>query len=645
MGAATLPLCYTGGKMLNVEADMKRRSFRSRLINLMRTVPIFPRLLSVFCVLLVLSTLFITLINQRHFGREAERTALDTLKLTTRNAAYKLDQETTRIQEALALLLRDERLMARLEGEGAISPTDRAAVERALLSAQSTNSALRALILIVGEDQVRTAAGPGTPRGPYFRDLAAFYNSPMYAAAEAAKGYPAWVDATRITPECIYANDRDLYGIVGCLTLCYKVYSPRTLRPIGHLVACVLPGSLTAALPEYASRNGGNTFLVGNAGLVEGIFPELSAPPFPAEAGALIERAFAEESFAQAMEVDGRALYCAMARVNDLPLAVIHLSHRDHSLRPVRQMAKVNLIVAAGVIAVGIAGFYLSAMSIALPLGRLSLSMVRVGHGDFSTVYRPDGRDEITSLALSFNRMVEDMRRLIEENYGAKLREKSLKLSEKSARLDRLQMQISPHFLYNTLDAIRWQALDEGGVHSRAGAMIERFSALMRMTIRGDHPEDTLSDELRHAETYLEVVNFRFSDPIALRIRVAQEAEGCLLPCMTLQPIIENAVRHGFSGKETIGRVVTIRAEIRDDRLVIVVSDNGGGMRAPQLTALRARLRGDTPSSGSIGLRNVAERLHLRYGPLCEMRIESEAGMGTSVTLICPVSREEGSDV
>lgn len=618
---------------------MKDRAKENSLVVLLRRLPIFPRLLAVFCVLLVVSVLFITGINQRNFAEEAEKTSLDNLSLLVQNAAYKLHQETERMEDLMAKFLRSDELLSRFEAsaDGNGNYPDRSETERALLSVAKEHEGIRALIFVSGRTQYRTAVGVDTPRGPMFRDIDDFYHSTMFSAAEEAKGYPAWVDATALTPKMIFDRQQDAYGIVGCIALCYKVYSPRTLLPVGYLICCIPPRALINALPEYASKNSGNNFLVGNGGCIEGILPELDAPPFVKERAPLVGRVFASENWRGVIEENGEALLSASARVGKLPLGIVNLSYRDFALSNVRRMERTNLAVAVSVILIGALGFYFAAASIVHPVKRLSNAMKKVGQGNFSEVYSPESDDEIGALCKAFNAMVVDMQLLIDQVYGAKLRENAMRLNEKTAQLDMLQMQISPHFLYNTLDLIRWQCLEESGVNSRAGNMIEKFSTLMRLTIRGERNKESLREALRHARVYLEVVNFRYQNPIELSIHVPEHIMDALIPCMSIQPILENAVRHAFLNGDKAERRIRICAASEAGYAEISVTDNGVGMTEDGLKALRQALKSDSPRHNGIGMKNVHERLRLYYGRKAGVRVESERGLGTTVTISLPL--------
>ena len=629
-----------------------------RVIAGLRKLNIFPRLLLVFCVLLLFSTLLITLLNQRYFAREIESTSMDYLSLMVQNAACRLQQEAGRLEDGMALFTQDEQLLAAVEQNGELAAAggqrsaqflqNSACIEQGLLRVKEKLGGIKALMLIAGGEQYRMAASPGNGRGAFFPDLAAFYESDIYRGAVEAKGYPFWQDSTRVTSRLIYENAGDSVGIIGCVTLSYQVYAPYTRKPLGVLVCCVYPDTFTQVLTEYSNQEGGNTFLVGNGGMLEGVNANFSGPPFLRQRDVLLSQVFSRQRGAFQVESDGKSLLVSYSACADFPIRVVNLTYRSHVLMKARQMEHINLAVLALVMVTGGVGFYFAAVSIAYPVNRLVRTMQRVGQGDFHAVYHPESHDEIGTLCLEFDRMVANMQSLIDQVYVAQIREKELRLSEKSAQLDVLQMQISPHFLYNTLDMIRWECMYEGGAGSRAASMIETFCLLLRMTIKGDKPKESIADSLLHASTYLEVVNFRHTHPIRMETDIAFAPERYQLPRLTLQPILENAVRHGFAGEERENRVIRITGEQLDEaRLCIRLTDNGQGMGPERLCALRESLAQDEAIQESIGLRNVNQRCRLYYGEAYGLTVDSKMGQGTSVTLIIPADpiQEEAARV
>ena len=225
--------------------------------------------------------------------------------------------------------------------------------------------------------------------------------------------------------------------------------------------------------------------------------------------------------------------------------------------------------------------------------------------------------------------------------------------SKRQAQYRALQNQINPHFLYNTLDGIRSEAL-LGGMDSLAD-MTEALASFFRYTISRTENLVTLEEELENCRTYFKIQQYRFGDRLRLEIvrdmSDWEEIRGALIPKLTLQPVLENSIIHGTELKlgEGVTRIVVERTR---RRLVILVRDNGVGMEEEQLHELNRKLsqglqEPDTSAHGTQGgvaLANVNNRIRLIFGEEYGMHVYSLIGQGTDVEISIPFTtrrREE----
>ncbi len=249
------------------------------------------------------------------------------------------------------------------------------------------------------------------------------------------------------------------------------------------------------------------------------------------------------------------------------------------------------------------------------------------------------GQDEITILGEQFNLMAEQINELVEQVYFSEIRRQKALLSQRNAQLDALQMQINPHFLYNTLDIIRWEAMFEAHGETNATKMIEKFCSLCRMGMRIGSNTIRLSEGLEHAASYLEVINFRHQDKIQLYQSFELETDAYYVPPFILQPLIENAIVHGFQD-DSRGLYIGIRCFLKEGSLFILVEDNGKGMSPEELGRLRRILQEEAMSEESIGLVNVNQRIRLFYGEPYGLSVYSTSLKGTTVEIRLPIRRE-----
>lgn len=228
-------------------------------------------------------------------------------------------------------------------------------------------------------------------------------------------------------------------------------------------------------------------------------------------------------------------------------------------------------------------------------------------------------------------------------------RQTQLRNAMKQAEYLALQNQINPHFLYNTLEAIRGDALLSG--MQTIVDVAEALAIYFRYTISRVNQLVTLADELRNAESYFAIQKYRYGDRLDMRIQYDPEDApllDCHLPKLTLQPIIENAITHGLEPKVQPG-LVRIRFEGTASRLLITISDNGVGVSPAELDTLLERLARTSPDyieesykEGGIALLNVNNRIRLLFGEQYGLTMHSTQGLGTDVIITLPRHYEGG---
>ena len=202
------------------------------------------------------------------------------------------------------------------------------------------------------------------------------------------------------------------------------------------------------------------------------------------------------------------------------------------------------------------------------------------------------------------------------------------------ARLGALRMQLHPHFLFNSLNAITVLVRDQDT--AAAGRMLSLLSDVLRQVLRTDQAHEvSLSDELRFLERYLAIEQVRFSDRLHVVFDVDDALRDAAVPAFLLQPLVENALRHGIARRDDAGRI-SVSASADGDQLVLEVRDDGPGV---------SPLAGHDDASNGVGLRNVRERLTTLYGAHASLKLQSPTtdGHGTLASVTLPLRRMEAS--
>lgn len=266
------------------------------------------------------------------------------------------------------------------------------------------------------------------------------------------------------------------------------------------------------------------------------------------------------------------------------------------------------------------------------PLKKLEKYMVQVNPDNMDQRMEILTDDEIGHLSMKFNQMMDRIRNLKEQV----IEEQE---DKRKYELQALQAQINPHFLYNTLDSIIWMAETND---SNIVAMTEALAKLFRISLNKGNEEISLERELEHVKNYLIIQSMRYADKFTYEISVDPGVERCRTIKLILQPIVENCIYHGIKKKRGTGKI-TIRAYRREQNLIIEVSDDGCGMPEEICRKILSdEIESENISGSGIGVKNVNERIQLRFGKKYGLSYSSEEGVGTTVTYVLPYN-EGGS--
>lgn len=273
--------------------------------------------------------------------------------------------------------------------------------------------------------------------------------------------------------------------------------------------------------------------------------------------------------------------------------------------------------------------------TITRPLRKLTQKMKVVSTGDFkSPIEKAYGNDEIAHLSNTFNKMLMDINRLIEEKYKAKL-------GERNARLKSLESQINPHFMYNTLQAISTEALEQNV--SNVSTMIEALAKILRYCF-SDAEKVTLLTEMEYVKRYFLLIKARFGTRLEIKIYLEQGTENIEIPKLSIQTVVENAIKHAFE-KTSDQMIISIEIHRVNEMIEIRISDNGPGIDKGRLEEILKGFEEEMKHDKEeihlgIGLKNLYGRLKLMYGEKASLNIESGENQGTCVSIVIPAPED-----
>lgn len=266
------------------------------------------------------------------------------------------------------------------------------------------------------------------------------------------------------------------------------------------------------------------------------------------------------------------------------------------------------------------------------PLSELVQRMGRIRKGDFDQYMPVEGTTEVQELASTYNYMLDDLQSYINELMET---QKARRKSEIKA----LQMQINPHYIYNTLASIKWLVYQND--RERTVQTIDAFISLLRNTISNTDEFITIDQEVQNLENYILINHTRYGDAVQVEFYVSQNCRDCLLPKMILQPFVENAFFHAFpSGRSGM---IEIYMKQKEGELEIRIVDDGIGMEQNRAEEA-VKQAGNKEHFSGIGIHNVQERLELLYGKQYGVSI-SRPEEGTEVLIRLPAKhKEEGEN-
>lgn len=288
------------------------------------------------------------------------------------------------------------------------------------------------------------------------------------------------------------------------------------------------------------------------------------------------------------------------------------------SLVPVIRTSTIVSALALGGVALLFAYFILGRVTV--PIKKLMSAMRSVGEGDFQTRVEVTRNDEFGLLSQRFNRMNDRIAMLVKENY-------EIKLKEKEAEIHALNMQMNPHFLYNTLNIMNWTAIENN--QRELSKMLVCLSNMLHYTSRKDWGAVHLSEELEWMRNYFYIMSARFEGKFSVTYEIEPALYEEKLPRLLFQPFVENAILHGFSAMETGGRIA-IRGWTEGQDRFFEIRDNGRGISKEGIDAILYK------ESASVGIKNTISRIRMAYGEAYGIRIRSAPGEGTSVIVHLP---------
>lgn len=325
-------------------------------------------------------------------------------------------------------------------------------------------------------------------------------------------------------------------------------------------------------------------------------------------------------------------------------LTIIQLTPIDEMMEKVKEMKRLAILLFLFAVLGSVILIYLLSMRLTKQLMTFAKRMRTFDMNNSQSYMKVKGNDEISQLCRQFNEMMDRIKHLIEEVYESEIDRKELELQKKQFELYALQAQINPHYLFNTLNAIFGNLLEKGDQEN--AEMVNLLAQSFRNVLKRAGQMISISEELDIVTTYLRIQAFRFGERLVYDIDIPRELYRQEIPRISLQTLVENTIVHVLE-KEKVCTKISIYAIVSEENwFSVTVEDNGPGIPAERLQTILAGLndKSGLTHEKHIGLRNIHQRLQNVYGSPYGLKVESEEGAGTKITILLPlrVDRTEG---
>mgnify|MGYP001359660617 CR=1 FL=1 len=326
-------------------------------------------------------------------------------------------------------------------------------------------------------------------------------------------------------------------------------------------------------------------------------------------------------------EIDGRKMiicYDTIESTGWISVAVIPVDSMLMSLVNIRYFI---LFLGFVLISIALICANIISKSITKPIDKLLVAIKKMGQGNFSTKVEVRRNDEIGNLVKKFNEMDDKILKLIEENYISNIR-------EKEAIIMSLNIQLNPHFLYNTLNTINWIAIEKD--EKEISKMIVSLSSMLQYTAHNTEEISDFETDLEWLKKYIYIMQNRFEDRFNVCYQIDERIKLYKVPKLFLQPFVENSIIHGFSMMDS-GGVLKITGRTEESTVCFIIEDNGMGMSNKRIEEIMIK------SKEKIGISNVNNRIQLMYGEKYGVHIQSEVNKGTKVLINLPLKNKAQS--
>lgn len=604
-----------------------KKRYRSTKLWVRLTVPML-------LALLILLTLF-SWILYRYASRAVSNTLSDSVSTTLIRAQSYMDMRLRNLLERMIYLQLDDSvtqtlsnflLSPELEADGATQSE-----MTRMLSLYRASESLTSSLLLYTPKGIFKADGFSISSGFDFAD------SGLMEALEEDPGTVVFAPAQR---DEVFISHREVIPVL------YR------FRITGSDAECVLvvnldQHKLTEFLLEILPGDGSDICIVDAQGAFVTSGNSQACQELVAQEDLLCQLQEGEEP--QELTLAGQRYLVAADTLDCAPWTLVYLQSEQQLLLGLEQMQSLFAVATAVAVVVLLGAMMRTVATVTTPLKAFCAHIQDARRSGSLTRFDYGYPDEIGTLAQAYNDLLEQIAGLLasQEDYISQLKQEKQRCEteqklKRQAELKALQAQINPHFLYNTLDSIRWKAEKIGSAD--IAQMTTSLATLFRISLSRGEEFIPIEQEAKHVLSYLQIQKLRYGNKLSYYFDIPPELFGLYTVKLVLQPLVENAIYHGIKESDAPGEIaIVLRAE--GENVVMAVTDNGRGIPPDRLKVLQEGLeRGLSVNSDGYGIFNVNERLRLHFGQAYGLTLDSRWGEGTTATLTMPrITQEEAN--
>lgn len=329
--------------------------------------------------------------------------------------------------------------------------------------------------------------------------------------------------------------------------------------------------------------------------------------------------------------IDRKDVIVGCLNIKELSGTLVCVQDISGAIGKIRHMRNLFVLFAIAMIPLLVIGINAVVKSVLKQLYQMLKAIKEVQAGNLDVVIENCGTDEMGELGSQFNKMLSEIKHLMEDNLNREL-------LAKNSEIKALQNQINAHFIYNVLESIKMMAeIEEKYDISDA---ITTFGKLLRYSMRWTSGNVTVEEEINYIKNYLKLINLRFDYEIYLSLNIPEVVYKQQIPKMSLQPIVENAIYHGIEQMAEDTNIY-IKGIINGEDCMIEITDAGKGMSEEEVVQLYKKIAGEIETSGGsgngIGLKNVQDRIKMSFGDAYGIEIASKLGCYTKIRVRVPL--------